>query len=66
MAKMLMDDDTRFSFFSLKERAEHIATEQRLIPKAHAGNAGGLRDFWESKRKVFMDRSLVRNPYRKI
>ena len=66
MAKMLMDDDTHFSFFSLKERAEHIATEQTLITRARSGTFDGLLNYWIEKRKMFMQRSLVRNPYRKI
>ncbi len=65
MAEILMDDDTRFSFFSLKERAEHVATEQTLITRARSGTFGGLLNYWSEKRKVFMERSLVRNPYRK-
>jgi len=66
MAKMLMDDDTRFSFFSSKERIEHVEQEQTLITRARSGTFGGLLNYWIEKRKVFMERSLVRNPYRKI
>jgi len=65
MEEMLMDDDTRFSFFSLKERAEHVATEQTLITRARSGTFGGLLNYWIEKRKVFLERSLVRDPYRK-
>ena len=65
MEEMLMDDDTRFSFFSSKERAEHVATEQTLITRARTGTFRGLLNYSIEKRKVILERSLVREPYRK-
>lgn len=48
------------SLFTKVERDSHQKTEQGLIAKAKQGAFGGLLDFWDGKKTLFIKRAIER------